>query len=157
MLRIFRTKRNDINCETRVVVCEIYIVIICKIQLQILLQDNIIIHIVTFFFFADYGYGTDDSTKKAGLGYSPDITHHVTAQSGGSGGGTVGSSSSHSNNGNTHGHITPTTVCYEYSYPDSNSNHSKSGFLRPLSEHHYEQPMVVLPPSQSPSDSLGKK
>ena len=149
MLRIFHTKRNDINCETRVVVCEI--------QLQILLQDNIIIHIVTFFFFADYGYGTDDSTKKAGLGYSPDITHHVTAQSGGSGGGTVGSSSSHSNNGNTHGHITPTTVCYEYSYPDSNSNHSKSGFLRPLSEHHYEQPMVVLPPSQSPSDSLGKK
>ena len=68
----------------------------------------------------------------------------------------MGSSSSHSNNGNTHGHITPTTVCYEYSYPDSNSNHSKSGFLRPLSEHHYEQPMVVLPPSQSPSDSLGK-
>ena len=52
--------------------------------------------------------------------------------------------------------MTPTTVCYEYSYPDSNSNHSKSGFLRPLSEHHYEQPMVVLPPSQSPSDSLDK-
>ena len=49
LLRIFRTKRNDINCETRVVVCEIYIVIICKIQLQILLQDNIIIYIVTFF------------------------------------------------------------------------------------------------------------
>ena len=69
---------------------------------------------------------------------------------------TVGSSSSNSNNGNTHGHITPTTVCYEYSYPDSNSNHSKSGFLRPLSEHHYEQPMVVFPPSQSPSDSLDK-
>ena len=78
-------------------------------------------------------------------------------------------------NGNTHGHITPTTVCYEYSYmPDSNSNHSKSGqgvgggpggvnnqgqggFLRPLSEHHYEQPMVIMPPSQnSPSDSLDK-
>lgn len=53
--------------------------------------------------------------------------------------------------------MTPTTVCYEYSYPDSNSNHSKSGFLRPLSEHHYEQPMVVLPlSSQSPSDSLDK-
>ena len=83
------------------------------------------------------------------MGYSPDITHHVTSH-------TVGSSSSNSNNGNTHGHITPTTVCYEYSYPDSNSNHSKSGFLRPLSEHHYEQPMVVLPPSQSPSDSLDK-
>ena len=63
--------------------------------------------------------------------------------------------------------MTPTTVCYEYSNPDSNSNHSKyggghsggqsGGFLRPLSEHHYEQPMVILPPSQnSPSDSLDK-
>ena len=90
-------------------------------------------------------------------------------------GSTVGSSGAGSSgtgtnsaNGNTHGHMTPTTVCYEYSYPDSNSNHSKSGrggggggssegFLRPLSEHHYEQPMVVLPPSQnSPSDSLDK-
>ena len=104
---------------------------------------------IVIFFVSDYGYGTDESTKKASLGYSPDITHHVTSH-------TVGSSSSNSNNGNTHGHITPTTVCYEYSYPDSNSNHSKSGFLRPLSEHHYEQPMVVLPPSQSPSDSLDK-
>ena len=54
-------------------------------------------------------------------------------------------------------------VCYEYSYPDSNSNHttkssstnsgSNSNPLtnlnlhqinRPASEHHYEQPMVVM-------------
>lgn len=53
--------------------------------------------------------------------------------------------------------MTPTTVCYEYSYPDSNSNHSnKAGFVRAASEHHYEQPMVLMPSSHSPSDSLGK-
>ncbi len=107
------------------------------------------IHISPFSL-ADYGYATDES-KKATLGYSPDITHNVA---------TVGSSSNggSSSSGAIHGHLTPTTVCYEYSYPDSNSNHSnnKNGFVRPLSEHHYEQPMVVLPPSQSPSDSLDK-
>lgn len=82
----------------------------------------------------DYGYGSDESKKTASLGYSPDI------------GATIGAG----------GAITPTTVCYEYSYPDSNSNHSKSGFVRPVSEHHYEQPMVVFPPNQSPADSIGK-
>ena len=100
--------------------------------------------------FSDYGYSDETGKKGTTLGYSPDITNVHAATVGSSG--TGGSSS----NGNTHGHMTPTTVCYEYSYPDSNSNHSKSGFLRPLSEHHYEQPMVVLPPSQSPSDSLDK-
>ena len=105
--------------------------------------------------FPDYGYGSDDS-KKPSLGYSPDITHNALL-SGGTG-------SSGSSNGAARpqgrpvggGNLTPTTVCYEYSYPDSNSNHSKSGFVRPLSEHHYEQPMVVFPPSQSPADSIGK-
>ena len=88
----------------------------------------------------------------------------VIGNGSGSGSGTVASSGAGSNTSGSHqpqgGHLTPTTVCYEYSYPDSNSNHSKSGFLRPLSEHHYEQPMVLLPtsnmPAGSPSDSLGK-
>ena len=37
-----------------------------------------------------------------------------------------------------------TSVCYEYSYPDSNSNTSKQGVYnnKSASEHHYEQPMV---------------
>ena len=73
-----------------------------------------------------------------------------------------------------------TTICYEYSLPDPNCNLSKmggnlnniqsshihnggslpfnntSGFLRPSSEHHYEQPMVVFPVNtQSPSESVG--
>ena len=60
---------------------------------------------------------------------------------------------------------TPTTVCYEYSYPDSNSNHSKSaaavaaaagGIVRPASEHHYEQPMVVFARSNMEDSSVGK-
>lgn len=99
----------------------------------------------------DYGYGSEES-KKTTLGYSPDITHNVATV------GSAGSGSAVSGGGVTlhTGHATPTTVCYEYSYPDSNSNHSKSGFVRPISEHHYEQPMMVLPPSQSPSDSLDK-
>ena len=87
-------------------------------------------------------------------------------------------------NGNGTPSSTPaTTLCYEYSLPDPNSNLSKfggsnttpgnlnhapphlinggafnvsNGFVRPSSEHHYEQPMVVLPVNtQSPSDSLG--
>ena len=117
-----------------------------------------------------YGY-SEEPHKKNVLGYSPDITssHHVVGSTVGSSGAGSSGTGTNSANGNTHGHMTPTTVCYEYSYPDSNSNHSKSGrgggggggssegFLRPLSEHHYEQPMVVLPPSQnSPSDSLDK-
>ena len=61
--------------------------------------------------------------------------------------------------------LAPTpTVCYEYSYPDSNANNNKAnnGFLvRPASEHHYEQPMVVFPSfrngsGSSPADSMGK-
>ena len=61
---------------------------------------------------------------------------------------------------------TPTTVCYEYSYPDSNSNHSKSvaavaaaaagDVVRPASEHHYEQPMVVFARSNMEDSSVGK-
>ena len=105
------------------------------------------------FFFADYGYGSDDS-KKPSLGYSPDITHNALIS-----GGTASSGSSSGAGGGARqprGNMTPTTVCYEYSYPDNNSNHSKSGFVRPLSEHHYEQPMVVFPPTQSPADSIGK-
>jgi len=46
------------------------------------------------------------------------------------------------------------SVCYEYSYPDSNSNTSY-GKRRDEEEHHYEQPMVRLP-SRSPVDSLAK-
>ena len=90
------------------------------------------------------------------MGYSPDITHNALLSGG------TGSSGSSAGAGRPQarpvvgGNLTPTTVCYEYSYPDSNSNHSKSGFVRPLSEHHYEQPMVVFPPSQSPADSIGK-
>ena len=54
---------------------------------------------------------------------------------------------------------TPTTICYEYSYPDSNSNHSKpaaAGVVRPASEHHYEQPMVVFARSNLEDSSVGK-
>jgi len=47
------------------------------------------------------------------------------------------------------------TVCYEYSYPDSNSNTSYGKGRREEEEHHYEQPMVRLP-SRSPVDSLAK-
>lgn len=63
------------------------------------------------------------------LGYSPDIT----------------------SGGNTE----LTSVCYEYSYPDSNSNTSKASYGKSVSEHHYEQPMVILP-SRSPVDSIVK-
>jgi len=82
-----------------------------------------------------------------------DITHNVivTGSTGTSGSGGTGPGRNL-----PRGSTTPTTVCYEYSYPDSNSNHSKSGFVRPSSEHHYEQPMVVFPPSSSPADSIGK-
>ncbi len=106
--------------------------------------------------FLDYGYGSDDS-KKPSLGYSPDITHNAL-MAGGTASSSGGSSAAGRQQGRTGGtgSLTPTTVCYEYSYPDSNSNHSKTGFVRPLSEHHYEQPMVVFPPSQSPADSIGK-
>ena len=69
-----------------------------------------------------------DQRKKV-LGYSPDLTSGVNTEL--------------------------TSVCYEYSYPDSNSNTSKVGYGRPASEHHYEQPMVILP-SRSPVDSIGK-
>ena len=46
----------------------------------------------------------------------------------------------------THGTGTElATVCYEYSYPDTNSNTSYSKGRRDEEEHHYEQPMVRLP------------
>ena len=67
--------------------------------------------------------------RKKVLGYSPDIT----------------------SGGNTE----LTSVCYEYSYPDSNSNTSKASYGKSVSEHHYEQPMVILP-SRSPVDSIVK-
>jgi len=57
----------------------------------------------------------------------------------------------------TQGGVTGTelaSVCYEYSYPDTNSNTSYSKGRRE-EEHHYEQPMVRLP-SRSPVDSLAK-
>jgi hypothetical protein len=116
--------------------------------------------VANYFFVADYGYGSDDS-KKPSLGYSPDITHNALLSGGtGSSGSSAGAgrqpARAGANGTLAAGNLTPTTVCYEYSYPDSNSNHSKSGFVRPLSEHHYEQPMVVFPPSQSPADSIGK-
>ncbi len=50
---------------------------------------------------------------------------------------------------------TPPTVCYEYSYPDGNCNLNSSGGGA-FDQHHYEQPMVVFPTSQSPADSIGK-
>lgn len=82
----------------------------------------------------DYAYGSEDGKKASTLGYGQDVI-----------GSNMMTNSAHG------GSITtPTTVCYEYSYPDSNSNHSKSGFLRPSSEHHYEQPMVVFPHGHRP-------
>lgn len=63
------------------------------------------------------------------------------------------------------------SVCYEYTYSDNNSNTSSKSAkasgailssaqfseLRPLSEHFYEQPMRMLPPSgQSPHSSLDR-
>ena len=49
-----------------------------------------------------------------------------------------------------------TSVCYEYSYPDNNCNTNKAGNnVYGVSEHHYEQPMVILP-SRSPVDSIVK-
>ena len=48
-----------------------------------------------------------------------------------------------------------TSVCYEYSYPDTNSNTNKALYGKSVSEHHYEQPMVILP-SRSPVDSIVK-
>ena len=49
-----------------------------------------------------------------------------------------------------------TSVCYEYSYPDNNSNTNKALYgSKSVSEHHYEQPMVILP-SRSPVDSIVK-
>ena len=102
--------------------------------------------------FPDYGYGSsEDSKKAASLCYSPDLNNGHRRRNP-----LTTSASNPAANLPGGGTITPTTVCYEYSYPDSNSNHSKSGFARPVSEHHYEQPMVVFPPSQSPSDSIGK-
>ena len=120
----------------------------------------------------DYGYGSSEDGKKtsSSMGYSPDITHTLTSppiltmpnsnnMNNLMGGPML--NNGHSSSNNT---ATPPTVCYEYSYPDSNSNHSKSGFVRPASEHHYEQPMVVFPTNNnnnncnniSPADSIGK-
>ena len=48
-----------------------------------------------------------------------------------------------------------TSVCYEYSYPDTNCNTNKASNVYGVSEHHYEQPMVILP-SRSPVDSIVK-
>jgi len=49
-----------------------------------------------------------------------------------------------------------TSVCYEYSYPDTNCNTNKAGGgVYGVPEHHYEQPMVILP-SRSPVDSIVK-
>ena len=54
-----------------------------------------------------------------------------------------------------------TSVCYEYSYPDPNCNtRDKSreaiySIGKSVSEHHYEQPMVIMP-SRSPVDSIIK-
>ena len=101
-------------------------------------------------------------------GYSPDAASAVPT-----GGNVAGSSMSqapsvHTNlltsSCSTGTAGTPTTVCYEYSYPDTNSNHSKSaaataaagGVVRPASEHHYEQPMVVFARSNLEDSSVGK-
>jgi hypothetical protein len=111
-----------------------------------------------FLLILDYGYGSDESKKMSAAGYSPDGTSNGPPQSLHAGTmsqqasvqtGLLGLAASSSSAG------TPTTVCYEYSYPDSNSNHSKSGFVRPASEHHYEQPMVVFP-SVTEDSSIGK-
>lgn len=93
--------------------------------------------------------GYSNPNKKT-LGYAPDLTSGVTAGRG---------------NGSP-------TVCYEYTYSDTNSNHShksggKGGFIqpltlnaqqfseiRPMSEHFYEQPMRVFQPTSSPAASL---
>ena len=53
-----------------------------------------------------------------------------------------------------------TSVCYEYSYPDPNCNvKSRDAGIysigKNVSEHHYEQPMVIMP-SRSPVDSIVK-
>ncbi len=68
--------------------------------------------------------------------------------------------------------LTPPTVCYDYSYPDGNSNlnshplhphhhqhqQQQQRFTKPnAGDHHYEQPMVVFGSGQSPADSIGKK
>ena len=107
---------------------------------------------------SDYGYGSEES-KKLNAGGDPSVGPSMSQQSSVQTGLMMAASS-------TAG--TPTTVCYEYSYPDSNSNHSKSGgnnvgggggnnFLRPASEHHYEQPMVVFPTAANHEESsVGK-
>ena len=51
-----------------------------------------------------------------------------------------------------------TSVCYEYSscYPDTHNKHNNNTAVYSIdTEHHYEQPMVVLP-SRSPVDSIVK-
>ena len=53
-----------------------------------------------------------------------------------------------------------TSVCYEYSYQDPNCNvKSRDAGIysigKNVSEHHYEQPMVIMP-SRSPVDSIVK-
>jgi len=98
---------------------------------------------------AGYSSGSDSSqTKKTSLGYAPDLTNGAP--------------------------IHTSSVCYEYTYGDNNSNNSlkmgsKGGFLqpltltshqllesRPISEHFYEQPMRVLQQNTSPAASLGR-
>ena len=135
-------------------------------------------------FFSDYGYGSDDSgsnkkpiiigsggtTGSNGLNYSPDIVHQTQALM-------MHQHPAPPPGGQRIQHANGPMVCYDYSYPDSNSNHtskSSSGsttgpanlnasILRPVSEHHYEQPMVVFNgqmvakiAAQSPSDSVSK-
>ena len=122
-------------------------------------------HLISFP--SDYGYGSEEN-KKLAAGYSSDAGSGV--QSGGHVTGATMSQapSVHTNlltsSCSTGTAGTPTTVCYEYSYPDSNSNHSKSatasavsaGIVRPASEHHYEQPMVVFARSNMEDSSVGK-
>ena len=123
-----------------------------------------------FLFPPDYGYGSEEG-KKLAAGYSPDANSAVPTAGHVAGSSMSQAPSVHTNlltsscsTGTAAG--TPTTVCYEYSYPDSNSNHSKSaaatgaaaagGVARPASEHHYEQPMVVFARSNLEDSSVGK-
>ena len=124
-----------------------------------------------FLFLPDYGYGSEEG-KKLAAGYSPDAASAVPTTGGHVSGSSMSQAPSvHTNlltsSCSTGTAGTPTTVCYEYSYPDSNSNHSKSaaataavaaagGVVRPASEHHYEQPMVVFARSNLEDSSVGK-
>lgn len=95
---------------------------------------------------SNIGGGSSQSTARiskngSSLGYSPDLTSGVH-------------------------HGTASTVCYDYTYSDKNSNcsslqktHGINGMstpihmapfadFRPISEHYYEQPMVVFPSTQ---------